>query len=158
MKIIDLQNRVSRISEHRSNIFRSNRSYLKFLLLLHLLRLMHLKKTDIQNETKTNKQTIKTIKDSNLSIFYSNCSDGLAHSTRRLIESHRLDLLRNITDLLGRTFSSQFVFPVLGHEDGQGNSFRRLGELWRHWLPSEALQTFEKGKSFVYVCCVYGLL
>lgn len=69
----------------------------------------------------------------------------MAHSTRRLIESHRLDLLRNITDLLGRTFSSQFVFPVLGHEDGQGNSFRRLGELWRHWLPSEALQTFEKG-------------
>ncbi|KAJ6642014.1 Acid sphingomyelinase-like phosphodiesterase 3a [Pseudolycoriella hygida] len=71
--------------------------------------------------------------------------DGLAHSTRRLIESHRLELLRNITDLLGRTFSSQFVFPVLGHEDGQGNNFHQLGELWRHWLPSEALQTFEKG-------------
>lgn len=65
---------------------------------------------------------------------------------RRNIETHRLDVLRNITDLLGRTFSSQFVFPVLGHEDGQGNNFRRLGELWRHWLPSEALQTFEKGK------------
>ncbi|KAG4079828.1 hypothetical protein HA402_014959 [Bradysia odoriphaga] len=71
--------------------------------------------------------------------------DGLAHSTRRHSESHRLELLRNITDLLGRTFSSQFVFPVLGHEDAQGNSFRKLGELWRHWLPSEALQTFEKG-------------
>lgn len=69
---------------------------------------------------------------------------------RRNIESHRLDVLRNITDLLGRTFSSQFVFPVLGHEDGQGNNFRRLGELWRHWLPSEALQTFEKGMSMYY--------
>lgn len=65
---------------------------------------------------------------------------------RRNNENHRLDVVRNITDLLGRTFSSQFVFPVLGHEDGQGNNFRRLGELWRHWLPSEALQTFEKGK------------
>lgn len=70
---------------------------------------------------------------------------------RRHSESHRFDLLRNITDLLSRTFSSQFVFPVLGHEDGQNNNlqsnyFRRLGELWRHWLPSEALQTFETGK------------
>lgn len=73
-------------------------------------------------------------------------SDGLSHSAKRLSESHRLDLLRNITELLGRTFSSQFVFPVLGHEDVQNNDYKRLGELWRHWLPSEALQTFEKGK------------
>ncbi|XP_059614202.1 acid sphingomyelinase-like phosphodiesterase 3b isoform X2 [Phlebotomus argentipes] len=71
--------------------------------------------------------------------------DGLSHSTRRSLESHRLDLLRNITELLGRTFPSQFVFPVLGHEDGQSGNFHRLGELWRHWLPLEALQTFEKG-------------
>ncbi|CAO1334344.1 unnamed protein product [Diamesa hyperborea] len=71
--------------------------------------------------------------------------DGLSHSAKRLSESHRLDLLRNITELLGRTFSSQFVFPVLGHEDVQNNDYKRLGELWRHWLPSEALQTFEKG-------------
>uniref|UniRef100_A0A6B2E4C8 Putative acid sphingomyelinase 4 n=1 Tax=Phlebotomus kandelakii TaxID=1109342 RepID=A0A6B2E4C8_9DIPT len=71
--------------------------------------------------------------------------DGLSHSTRRSLESHRLDLLRNITELLGRTFPSQFVFPVLGHEDGQNGNFHRLGELWRHWLPLEALQTFEKG-------------
>lgn len=65
---------------------------------------------------------------------------------RRNIETHRLDVLRNITDLLSRTFPSQFVFPVLGHEDGQGNNFRRLGELWRQWLPNEALETFNKGK------------
>lgn len=81
--------------------------------------------------------------------------DALAHSMRRNIETHRLDVLRNITDLLGRTFSSQFVFPVLGHEDGQGNDFRRLGELWRHWLPSEALHTFEKGEFFVLFCLVF---
>lgn len=71
--------------------------------------------------------------------------DGLAHSMRRLIETHRMDVLRNITDLLSRTFSSSFVFPVLGHEDGQLNDFKHLGELWRHWLPLEAVQTFEKG-------------
>uniref|UniRef100_A0A1B0CM43 Putative acid sphingomyelinase-like phosphodiesterase 3b n=1 Tax=Lutzomyia longipalpis TaxID=7200 RepID=A0A1B0CM43_LUTLO len=70
--------------------------------------------------------------------------DGLSHSTRRSLESHRLDLLRNITELLGRTFSAQFVFP--------GCLVMRTVKteisivlLWRHWLPLEALQTFEKG-------------
>jgi sphingomyelin phosphodiesterase acid-like 3 len=64
-----------------------------------------------------------------------------------------LDLLRNITELLGRTFPSQFVFPVLGHEDVQNNDYKdyksflaSLGNIWRQWLPLEALQTFEKGK------------
>ncbi|XP_039963693.1 uncharacterized protein LOC120776780 [Bactrocera tryoni] len=70
--------------------------------------------------------------------------DGLSHSALKESDTKRLEILRNITDLLGRTFSSQFVFPVLGHEDGTTN-FRHLGELWRHWLPSEALHTFEKG-------------
>lgn len=75
-----------------------------------------------------------------------------------MLEQHRIDLLRNITDLLGRTFPSQFVFPVLGHEDGHGNSFDRLGDLWRHWLPSEALQTFEKGKSFFILKFYWNLI
>ncbi|XP_055623192.1 acid sphingomyelinase-like phosphodiesterase 3b [Toxorhynchites rutilus septentrionalis] len=70
--------------------------------------------------------------------------DGLSHSAKRLHETNRLELLRNITELMSRTFPSQFVFPVLGHEDGSPN-FVQLGELWRHWLPLEALQTFEKG-------------
>lgn len=81
------------------------------------------------------------------------CSDGLSHSAKRLSESNRLDLLRNITELLGRTFPSQFVFPVLGHEDVQNNDYKdyksflmSLGNIWRQWLPLEALQTFEKGK------------
>lgn len=79
-------------------------------------------------------------------------SDGLSHSAKRLSESHRLDLLRNITELLGRTFPSQFVFPVLGHEDVQNNDYKdyksfllSLGNIWKQWLPLEALQTFEKG-------------
>ncbi|XP_052893470.1 acid sphingomyelinase-like phosphodiesterase 3a [Anopheles moucheti] len=70
--------------------------------------------------------------------------DGLSHSAKRMHETKRLDVLRNITELMSRTFPSQFVFPVLGHEDGSAN-FEQLGDLWRHWLPLEALQTFEKG-------------
>ncbi|XP_055608615.1 acid sphingomyelinase-like phosphodiesterase 3b [Uranotaenia lowii] len=70
--------------------------------------------------------------------------DGLSHSAKRLHETSRLELLRNITELMSRTFPSQFVFPVLGHDDGSSN-YVQLGEMWRHWLPTEALQTFEKG-------------
>lgn len=79
------------------------------------------------------------------SLFFS-FSDGLSHSAKRMHETKRLDVLRNITELMSRTFPSQFVFPVLGHEDGSAN-FEQLGDLWRHWLPLEAVQTFEKGKS-----------
>ncbi|XP_058987813.1 uncharacterized protein LOC131806929 [Musca domestica] len=71
--------------------------------------------------------------------------DGLSHSAHPMSEMKKLEILRNITDLLGRTFSSQFVFPVLGHEDGTTTNFRHMGDLWRHWLPTEALHTFEKG-------------
>lgn len=84
--------------------------------------------------------------------IFSFLSDGLSHSAKRLSESHRLDLMRNITELLGRTFPSQFVFPVLGHEDVQNSDYKdyksfllSLGNIWRQWLPLEALQTFEKG-------------
>ena len=73
----------------------------------------------------------------------------MAHSAKRLLESHRLELLRNITELLGRTFPSQFVFPVLGHEDVQNSDYKNVGELWRQWLPLEALQTFEKGMKII---------
>lgn len=91
------------------------------------------------------------------SSFSSRHSDGLSHSAKRLSESHRLDLMRNITELLGRTFPSQFVFPVLGHEDVQNNDYKdyksfllSLGNIWRQWLPLEALQTFEKGNIIEY--------
>lgn len=62
------------------------------------------------------------------------------------MEEQRHKLLQNITELLRRTFPSQFVFPVLGHEDGQATNFRHLVDLWQTWLPSEALQTFERGE------------
>ncbi|KFB48266.1 AGAP005806-PA-like protein [Anopheles sinensis] len=70
--------------------------------------------------------------------------DGLSHSAKRMHESKRLAVLRNITDLLSRTFPSQFVFPVLGHEDASSN-FEQIGLLWKQWLPLEAVQTFQKG-------------
>lgn len=75
-------------------------------------------------------------------IFHS--SDALSHSAHPFSEREKHDVIRNITFLLGQTFSSQFVFPVLGHEDSL--SFHHLGELWRQWLPTEAVQTFEKGE------------
>ncbi|XP_031829471.1 cyclic GMP-AMP phosphodiesterase SMPDL3A [Nomia melanderi] len=54
----------------------------------------------------------------------------------------RLQCLRNLTDLLSRTFKEQFVFPALGHED-LGVSFSQLAALWQQWLPQEALDTFQ---------------
>lgn len=85
--------------------------------------------------------------------FFSRYSDGLSHSAKRLSEGNRLDLLRNITDLLGRTFPSQFVFPVLGHEDVQNSDYKdyknflaNLSNIWKTWLPPEAVQTFRIGK------------
>ncbi|XP_033340709.1 acid sphingomyelinase-like phosphodiesterase 3b [Megalopta genalis] len=54
----------------------------------------------------------------------------------------RLQCLRNLTDLLSRTFKEQFVFPALGHED-LGVSFSQLAVVWQQWLPQEALDTFQ---------------
>ncbi|KAF6207898.1 hypothetical protein GE061_016347 [Apolygus lucorum] len=55
----------------------------------------------------------------------------------------KMEALKNITDLLSRTFTSQFVFPVLGHTDP--GEPEKLGQLWRHWLPTDALATFNTG-------------
>ncbi|XP_032291155.1 acid sphingomyelinase-like phosphodiesterase 3b isoform X2 [Drosophila virilis] len=73
--------------------------------------------------------------------------DALSHSAQARSEHVQLETLRNITELLGRSFSSPFIFPVLGHEDGSTgiHKYKQMGELWRHWLPTEALVTFEQG-------------
>lgn len=55
----------------------------------------------------------------------------------------RLQCLRNLTDLLSRTFKGLFVFPVLGHDDTV--NFSQLAELWSTWLPQEALDTLKSG-------------
>lgn len=68
--------------------------------------------------------------------------DALTRTTDMSAEL-RLQCLRNLTDLLSRTFKGQFVFPALGHED-IGVSFSQLANLWQQWLPPEAHDTFER--------------
>ncbi|XP_049951811.1 acid sphingomyelinase-like phosphodiesterase 3a [Schistocerca serialis cubense] len=69
--------------------------------------------------------------------------DGASHVGARGQEQ-QLSALQNITALLRQSFSSQFVFPVLGHEDAPG-AYHNLTQLWSYWLPSEALHTMRKG-------------
>ncbi|XP_049870345.1 acid sphingomyelinase-like phosphodiesterase 3b [Pectinophora gossypiella] len=58
-------------------------------------------------------------------------------------ENEKYQAIRNITELLRGTFSSHFVFPVLGDTDPAPS--QRLTSLWMKWLPLEALHTFENG-------------
>jgi sphingomyelin phosphodiesterase acid-like 3 len=79
----------------------------------------------------------------------SSCSDGVAHSPG-ISGEHQLEVLQNLTHLLRHTFRSQFVFPVLGHDDPNpglhfGHGYKDVATLWRHWLPTEAIHTFNKG-------------
>ncbi|XP_045519119.1 acid sphingomyelinase-like phosphodiesterase 3a [Pieris brassicae] len=69
--------------------------------------------------------------------------DILSSSMEHLSDEIRMEAVRNVTDLLSRTFSSQFVFPALGHNDPPPS--RRLIDMWMQWLPSDALTTFETG-------------
>ncbi|XP_024946147.1 acid sphingomyelinase-like phosphodiesterase 3b isoform X2 [Cephus cinctus] len=68
--------------------------------------------------------------------------DALSH-TAGMSEELRIQSLKNLTDLLSHTFTGQFIFPALGHED-TGVNFTQIAHLWRHWLPNEALVTFKK--------------
>ncbi|KAL0882608.1 hypothetical protein ABMA27_001046 [Loxostege sticticalis] len=58
-------------------------------------------------------------------------------------EDTKYQAIRNMTELLSQTFSSHFVFPVLGHLDPAPSA--SLTNLWMHWLPLEAMQTFQNG-------------
>ncbi|XP_052740533.1 acid sphingomyelinase-like phosphodiesterase 3a [Bicyclus anynana] len=58
-------------------------------------------------------------------------------------DDNRYQAIRNITELLRMTFSSHFVFPVLGHTDPAPSE--TLTNLWSHWLPMEALTTLKSG-------------
>ncbi|KAF7284584.1 cyclic GMP-AMP phosphodiesterase SMPDL3A-like [Rhynchophorus ferrugineus] len=74
--------------------------------------------------------------------------DGLSHfATRHLSENHQLELVQALTDLLGKTFPAQFVFPALGHDDPP---FRKhLGRMWSRWLPTDSMKTFETGGYYI---------
>ncbi|KAG6445794.1 acid sphingomyelinase-like phosphodiesterase 3a [Manduca sexta] len=69
--------------------------------------------------------------------------DILSSSMEHMSEDFKLEAVRNVTDILSRTFSSQFVFPALGHNDPPPS--KRLVDMWMQWLPTEALQTFKTG-------------
>lgn len=72
-------------------------------------------------------------------------SDGLSHfAIKHLSENHQLELVKALTDLLGKTFPAQFVFPALGHDDPPFE--KRLGKMWSKWLPTDSIKTFETGK------------
>lgn len=65
----------------------------------------------------------------------------MAHHVK---QDRQLDMIQNVTDLLRKTFSSQFVFPALGHDDPSAR--KELGKMWSQWLPTDAMRTFETGK------------
>ncbi|XP_018328097.1 acid sphingomyelinase-like phosphodiesterase 3a [Agrilus planipennis] len=69
--------------------------------------------------------------------------DAMSHSIRRYEKALQLEYMQNLTDLLTKTFSSQFVFPALGHDDP--GSQKQLGRMWSRWLPTDSMKTFESG-------------
>lgn len=69
----------------------------------------------------------------------------MSHEARTLLKEERqLVLIQNLTDLFFPKFSSQFIFPALGHEDF--HSRKNLTDVWSRWLPMDSMSTFEKGK------------
>ena len=50
-----------------------------------------------------------------------------------------------VTQLLNRAFTSQFVFPVLGPDMRHPDHYKQAAEIWRNWLPEEAMPTFYRG-------------
>lgn len=59
-------------------------------------------------------------------------------------ESEQVRILQHLTDLLRKTFSAQFVFPALGHDDPTPR--KELRKMWSRWLPTDSMNTFESGK------------
>ncbi|XP_069358332.1 acid sphingomyelinase-like phosphodiesterase 3b [Maniola hyperantus] len=58
-------------------------------------------------------------------------------------EEDKYRAIRSITELLRMTFSSHFVFPVLGDTDPAPS--QALTNLWSHWLPLEVFDTLNSG-------------
>ncbi|KAG8227922.1 hypothetical protein J437_LFUL011850 [Ladona fulva] len=82
--------------------------------------------------------------------------DDIAHVNDEHLSTEKvLMVMQNLTDLLRLTFPSQFVFPVLGNHDFYPQNqlpprrhpiYKRVADMWRHWLPNEAIDSFEKGE------------
>uniref|UniRef100_A0ABD2W3D3 Acid sphingomyelinase-like phosphodiesterase 3b n=1 Tax=Trichogramma kaykai TaxID=54128 RepID=A0ABD2W3D3_9HYME len=69
--------------------------------------------------------------------------DALARDEEMPLEL-RMQYLKNITDLLSHTFTGQFIFPVLGHDDVRLLNLSQIASLWSNWLPDEALVTLRE--------------
>lgn len=99
-----------------------------------------------QERERTKKATFSALEK------YSRYRDTVSRS-EKMSEELRLHYLKNITDLLSHTFTSQFVFPVLGHED-LGLPLSVVAQLWGKWLPGEAITTFAKCQ-YIYNYTIY---
>lgn len=74
----------------------------------------------------------------------------MSHEARmQLKPAKQLQLIQNLTDLFLAKFSSQFVFPALGHEDI--HSRKELANVWSRWLPMESMGSFEKGEGSFFL-------
>ncbi|KAF6207953.1 hypothetical protein GE061_016402 [Apolygus lucorum] len=76
--------------------------------------------------------------------------DGLSNTASGKSSDMQVHALQNLTHLLSHTFPSAFVFPVLGRNDpgstpGERLGYKDVGHFWRQWLPTDAIQTFNKG-------------
>ncbi|XP_050298628.1 acid sphingomyelinase-like phosphodiesterase 3a [Anthonomus grandis grandis] len=74
--------------------------------------------------------------------------DGLSHfATHHISTNRQMEIIQGLTDLLGKTFPAQFVFPALGHDDPV---FRKhLGRMWSRWLPTDSMKTFDTGGYYI---------
>lgn len=61
------------------------------------------------------------------------------------VTGHDSSTAMTVTSLLLRAFTSQFVFPVLGPDVRHADHYKQAAEIWRNWLPEEAMPTFYKG-------------
>uniref|UniRef100_T1HU62 Uncharacterized protein n=1 Tax=Rhodnius prolixus TaxID=13249 RepID=T1HU62_RHOPR len=92
--------------------------------------------------------------------------DGLSGTASGRSSDMQVLALQNLTNLLSKTFPSQFVFPVLGHNDpgsspGERLGYKDVGQFWRQWLPTEAINSFNKDSNLFAanipsVCLVYN--
>lgn len=86
---------------------------------------------------------MNTLFNINVILKYNICfRDALSHFViNHYSENHKLELMHSLTDLLGKTFPVQFVFPALGHDDLKEHS-----RMWSRWLPPDSIKTFQTGK------------
>ena len=81
-------------------------------------------------------------------------SDDTSHAGDEYFSEQKvLDVIKNVTDLLGEIGLT--VYPVLGNHDWHPKSqipaepnatrlYQETGEMWKEWLPEEALREYKE--------------